>query len=297
MSRDVLSRTISFAQTAHGLIVLMGMLIGLLYFPAWFGYLVNRALDGAISWFLITAMLMFISLDLWQNRATLKEHPASEEDKLIGHVLIICGVLVYPFCRFALWPQALLWLLILVGIIISSWGLCFFRNHKLSSLFLALTVYPRLGIISRAAWEFFFPPNALENVMAYIATVGLRSIGMEALAESRFILFPQGKVEVGWGCNGLDMAISIAFAGLFMGLIFRQTVLEIAKFIAIGIAMALVANIPRLMLVSIAYVYWGKSWFQFWHGFWGGQVFSAILFTSYYYLVAFSTKDRPGATL
>ena len=132
--------------------------------------------------------------------------------------------------------------------------------------------------------------------MAHIATVGLQGIGMDALAEGRFILFPQGKVEVGWGCNGLDMAITVAFAGLFMGLIFKQTVLVIAKFIAIGIALALVANIPRLMLVSIAYIYWGKGWFQFWHGFWGGQVFSAILFTIYYYIVVLSTKDKPKTT-
>jgi len=123
MSRDVLSWTISFARTAHGFVVLMGLLVGLLYFPAWFGYLFSRALDGAVSWFLIATMLMFISLDLWQNRAVLKECPASEEDKLIGHALIISGVLVYPFCRFALWPQALVWLLVLTGILISSWGL------------------------------------------------------------------------------------------------------------------------------------------------------------------------------
>lgn len=296
MNRHLLLRTLTLARTSHGFIVLIGLLVGGCYFPAWFGYLFSRALAGAVSWLLIATMLIFVGVDLWQCRSALKKYIVSEEDRLIGHALIISGVLIYPFCRFALWPQALTWLIIIMGIVTSSCGLVFFRQHRLSTVFLALTVYPRLGILSRTAWEFFFPPNALEKFMAQIASVALQGIGLEALADGRFIAFPQGKVEVGWGCNGLDMAITVAIAGLFIGLIFKQTFPEIMKFMAIGIAMALVANIPRLMLVSVAYVYWGKDWFRFWHGFWGGQVFSAILFTIYYYLIEFSSRsNQPSA--
>lgn len=283
-------------RTPHGLIVSCGLLIGLLYFPTWFSYLLRRALAGAVSWFLIAAMLLFISVDLYQKREAIRKYLAPEEDKTIGHALILAGVLAYPFCRFAIWPQALVWLVIMLGIMISTWGLSFFNQHKLSTIFLCFTVYPRLGILSRAAWDFFVPPYALENVMAQGATIALRGIGFQVSTNGRFMVFPQGMVEVGWGCNGLDMAITIAFAGLFLGLIFRQTVASVTKFMAIGILIAMIANIPRLMLVSIAYVYWGQGWFNFWHGFWGGQVFSACLFTLYYYLVVFLTKPAKVST-
>ncbi|MGF1523894.1 MAG: cyanoexosortase C [Leptolyngbyaceae cyanobacterium] len=285
-----LSSLLRSVRTPHGFMVSCGLLIGFFYFPTWFGYLFKRALAGAVSWFLIAAMLLFISIDLYQKRTVLQKYVAPEEDKIIGYALIISGVLAYPFCRFAIWPQALLWLVIMLGIIISTWGLGFFTQNKLSTIFLCFTVYPRLGILSRAAWEFFVPPYALENLMAQGASFALKNIGFQVSTDGRFMVFPQGMVEVGWGCNGLDMAITIAFAGLFLGLIFRQTVASVTQFIAIGILISLIANIPRLMLVSIAYVYWGKGWFNFWHGFWGGQVFSACLFTLYYYLVVFLTK-------
>lgn len=294
--RQFFSQLFKATRTSHGLISLCGLFVGLCYFPAWFSYLFGRALSGAISWFIIVSMLIFVGVELWQKRKSLARYRASEADKTIGHALILTSVLAYPWCRFALWSQALIWLTILLGIIISTWGLTFFQRHALSSMFLCLTVYPRLGILSRATWDFFVPTYALENWMAQGTTVALQGIGFQALAEGRFIAFPQGKVEVGWGCNGLDMAITVAIAGLFLGLIFRQTFSEIAKFMTIGVLMALLANLPRLMLVSIAYVYWGQGWFNFWHGFWGGQVFSALLFTLYYYSVIYLTKPAKSST-
>jgi exosortase len=279
------------ARTTHGFIVLSGLLIGLCYFPAWFGYLFKRGLQGAVSWFIIVAMLSFIGIELWQKRQYLKRYVPATEDRTLGHSLIIAGIFAYPFCRFALWPQALVWLMILLGIVISTWGSTFLINHKLVMVFLCLSVYPRLGIISRTVWDFFFPTYALESAMAKWATLGLNRFGLESLADGRFIVFPQGKVVVGWGCNGLDMAITVAIAGLFIGLIFQQPIADIAKFMTTGIFMAFLANIPRLMLVSVAYVYWGEGWFKFWHGFWGGQVFSASLFTIYYYAVVFYVRS------
>ena len=103
------------------------------------------------------------------------------------------------------------------------------------------------------------------------------------MPQGRFIFFPEGSVEVGWGCNGLDMAITLALAGLFMGLIYRQKRSDMVWMIALAVLVSLLANIPRLILVTIAYGSWGAQWFHFWHGFWGGQIFSGMLFTIYYY--------------
>ena len=121
--------------------------------------------------------------------------------------------------------------------------------------------------------------------MASVASVGMRAIGFPATQQGVFITFPEGAVEVGWGCNGLDMAITIAAAGLFMGLLYKQERSQMTWLIAIAVVITLAANIPRLMLVTIAHVYWGPWWFHFWHGFWGGQIFSGVLFTIYYYVV------------
>ena len=278
------SRLQQALKTNHGRFSLVGLSIGLFYLPAWLGYLVPQALKGKIGWFLILSMLFLAGWELWSKRQTLEQLEASEEDRLLGYLLIASGVILFPFCRFAIWPQSLLWLLILVGIIFSNWGVIFFYRFMIPTFFVGLTVYPRIGLISRFVWELLTPPQFLEKTMAWISTLAMRSIGFPAANEGVFITFPEGAVEVGWGCNGLDMAITVAAAGLFMGLMYKQKRSQMTWLILASAVISLIANVPRLMLVTIAHVYWGPWWFHFWHGFWGGQIFSGILFTIYYYV-------------
>ncbi len=273
------------AKTNHGRIVLLGLTAGLVYLPMWLGYLIPQALRGKIGWFLILSMLFIAGLEAWNKRKLFQSFSALEEDRLIGHLLIIAGVAAFPFCRFALWPQALLWLLILLGITISTWGLRIFGKFLIPCFFIGMTVYPRIGLISRFLWELLTPPQFLEKLMAWAGTLAMRGVGFPATQQGVFITFPEGAVEVGWGCNGLDMAITIAAAGLFMGLLYRQPRGQMIWLISAAAVIALIANVPRLMLVTIAHVYWGPWWFDFWHGFWGGQIFSGVLFTIYYYVV------------
>ncbi|MEM9776487.1 MAG: cyanoexosortase C [Chloroflexota bacterium] len=290
--------TTSTTKTVHGWLVLGGLLIGLLYFPYWFGYLFQRALQGKTAWFLIACMLVLAFSEIIGKRRQLKKLAASAEDRFLGHSLIVSGIILFPFCRFAIWPQSLVWLMILAGIICSSWGVGFFYQFKFPAFLLGLTVYPRLGIVSRAAWEFFIPPNFLENTMAGISAWALRLVGWSAVADGQFISFPEGAVEVGWGCNGLDMAITMMLAGLLMGIFFQQSRTQIVRLEVFAFSLALIANIPRLMVVTIAYVYWGKDWFRFWHGFWGGQIFVGILFTLYYYAVmALISRQNQKSTI
>jgi exosortase/archaeosortase family protein len=62
--------------------------------------------------------------------------------------------------------------------------------------------------------------------------------------------------------------------------------------IVMGWTVAMVLNVPRIMLLAIASVYWGEHSFEFWHGPIGGQMFSAVMFTVYYY-IAMWLVDSP----
>ncbi len=270
-------------KTFHGSLVLIGLTIGLCYLPIWLGYLIPQALRGKVGGVLIACMLLLAGIELWQHRQHFKRLTASKENRLIGHLLIILGTLLFPWCRFAIWPQALIWLTILFGITLSKWGAGVFVRFPLPSFFIALTVYPRIGIISRFIWELLTPAQWLERTMAWTATIALQWIGFPATQSGMLINFPEGAVEVGWGCNGLDMAITMAAVGLFLGIFYKQQPAETMVSMLVAAVLALLFNIPRLMLVAVAYVYWGEGWFKFWHGFWGGQIFVGILLTIYYY--------------
>ena len=275
----------SMAKNAHGRVILLGLTVGLVYLPAWLGYLIPRAFKGKVGWFLILCMLGLAGAELWSRRSVLKELKASDEDRLLGYLLIIAGAVLFPFCRFALWPQAFLWMLILAGIACSTWGASFFRQFMLPSFFIGLTTYPRIGFISRFIWDFIAPYQFLEIRMAEVSSAAMRALGFPATQDGVYITFPEGAVEVGWGCNGLDMALSVAATGLFMGILYKQKPVQMVVLIIIAAFISLLFNIPRLMLVTIAHVYWGEWWFNFWHGFWGGQIFVGILLTVYYYVM------------
>ncbi|NJN87397.1 MAG: cyanoexosortase C [Leptolyngbyaceae cyanobacterium SL_7_1] len=187
--------------------------------------------------------------------------------------------------RAELWSQAAIWLLILVGIVVSTWGSRFFWQYPLTTFLVPLSVYPRPGISARILWETLTPPYVLERLMAWGGALALRGIGQPAEASGILISLPMGSVQVNWGCNGFNMAFAMAVTGLLFGLFFKLDRTKIVSLVAMGIVLALVFNVPRIMLVTLAAVYWGDKWFQFWHGSWGAQIFVGILFTAYYYLV------------
>ncbi|MBD2112397.1 cyanoexosortase C [Leptolyngbya subtilissima] len=275
----------TLTKDSHGRIVLLGLTVGLVYLPVWLGYLVPRAFKGKVGWFLVLCMLGLAAAELWNRRSVLKTLQASEEDRLLGQLLIVGAAVLFPFCRFAIWPQAFLWLVVLAGIACSTWGTSFFGRFMVPTALIGLTTYPRIGYTSRFIWDFFTPYQFLEIKMAEVSSAAMRAVGFPAVQEGVFITFPKGAVQVGWGCNGLDMALSVAATGFFMGILYKQKPRQMAMLISIAMIISLLFNIPRLMLVTIAHVYWGPWWFDFWHGFWGGQIFVGALLTVYYYVM------------
>ncbi|MEM9486949.1 MAG: cyanoexosortase C [Cyanobacteria bacterium P01_F01_bin.116] len=284
-------------KTNHGRIVLLGLAVGLLYFPLWIYDLVIRSISGSTGLVLISCAALMGLFPLWQKRQALKQLTASEEDQIIGHLLIIGSVAMFPFFRSEMWAQALIWLFIMGGITLSTWGATFFTRYPLTTLLILMTVYTRPGVIAQGTWRFIMPPNFLENIMAAASTQALRWIGQAAVAQGRFITMPPGgTVEVAWRCNGFNMAVAMAVTGLLLGIFFKRTRLQILRLMLVGAAVGLVFNVPRVMLMAMAHAYWGEWWFDFWHGSWGAQIFVGVLFTVYYY-TAMAMVDRQKRSL
>ncbi|MGA7932082.1 MAG: cyanoexosortase C [Kovacikia sp.] len=281
-------------QTTHSRFVACGLLAGFCYVPFWFADLLVGTLHGAAS--LLMAAAVFLGLQrLWKQRQQLATLQVSEEDRLLGHLLILSGVLLCPFGLLAgEWAQRLIWMVILGGIACSSWGVSFFKKYSLPTFLIVLGLFPNPTSVGKALWESFTPPYMLEQLMAWAGSLGLRAIGQPAVLENAVIKLPGGAVEVNWGCSGFDMATVMAAAGLVIGIFFKQRFSKILLLMATGVALAFLFNIPRIMLMAVAEAYWGKASFQFWHGSWGGQIFSTLLFTVYYY--AFMGFLKRGST-
>lgn len=279
-------------RTHHGRIVLLGLAIGLVYFPLWIHDLIIRSIGGSTGLVLISCAALMALVPLWKNHQQLVRLSASEADQAIGHLLILGSVAIFPFFRSEMWAQALIWLFILAGITVSTWGVGFFSQYPLTTFLMPMTVYTRPGVLAQGAWRFVMPPHFLENIMASASTKMLQLIGQPATVQGRFITMPAGgAVEVAWRCNGFNMAVAMAVTGLLIGIFFKRTRLQIARLMVVGAIVGLIFNVPRVMLMTMAHAYWGKWWFDFWHGSWGAQIFVGVLFTVYYY-VAMAMLNR-----
>jgi exosortase/archaeosortase family protein len=286
-----------FTGTWHGRFVLSGLTIGLIYLPIWLQDIYLSVRRGSDAILLLFSVILLALWQIWPHRKTLGEISASEVDQILGHLLIAAGVLMFPACRFAIWPQSLLWLLILAGIATSTWGVRFFIKFPLITLFIALSVYPRPSLLARLLWENFTPYRFLDRIMAAAAAFGLQLIGQPAVAQGAYVTIPPvGAVDVNWDCNGFAMACTIAASGLIMGLLLKQPWLKIGVMMLAGFVMGLVFNVPRIMLLTMASVYWGQEYFDFWHSNWGSQIVAGIILTIYYYAAMAIIKRRPQKT-
>ena len=280
--------------TWHGRVILLALAVGLVYFQVWLTGMLVRAGQGSAGIPLMSAAA-FISLrQLWINRQKIAELRPSEEDRAMGHLLILGGVILYPFCRFAIWPQSVLWLVILAGVAISSCGVQFFAKYPLPTFLMILTAYPKPASFARIVWQALTPQDFLERIMAQAGAASLQIVGLPATVDGIFVtLPPDGTVQVGCGCNGFNMAFTMAATGLIMGLFYKQRWPKILAMVVVGTILALLFNVPRIMMLTIAAVYWSDAAFDFWHGGWGSQIFTAILFTPYYYTVMAIINRRP----
>lgn len=278
-------------KTTHGWVLGLGAIVTLFYLPVWVGSLLGITLAGSANLIINLAFLYFGLSVFWQQRGQLAQVQVQEDDRWIGYALVTGAGVMFPLVRSSVSMQALVVMVIWLGGMMSSWGLPVLRRNGLALGLMLVSLYPDLNYLADKIWRFMTPPDLLENWMAWLGSVGLQGIGYRAVAEEALVRLPQGAVLVGAGCSGFAMALTLALSGWALGLFMGLNRRTIELLSAIGVGLALVLNVPRIMLLAIASIYWGKASFEFWHGPIGGQIFAGILFTIYYY-VAMWLIDR-----
>ncbi|HIK16419.1 MAG TPA: cyanoexosortase C [Leptolyngbyaceae cyanobacterium M33_DOE_097] len=277
---------IKYLSTYHGRFLALGLIAALIYLPTYLFILWRTTfIDGKSTVILNLGFLHLGITQLWQHRSQLSQQRPHEDERFVGHFLISCGALSLPFCLESASLQAFVVMLVLGGVLYSSFGMQVFKNFPLSCGMLFASVYPDWAFLSNYIFHFLTGPNFLENIMAVVGKHALTLIGQPAIAEGPYINLPTGSVLIGSGCTGFDMAFSIAGFSFLMGIWMKQPWTRIAIGMFFGIVLAFILNIPRIMLLTFAVVYWGKDAFEFWHGGWGGQIFAGVLFTVYYYIL------------
>jgi exosortase/archaeosortase family protein len=284
------------SQTNHNRLVAFGGLVLVAFLPTWVAIAWQSMLKGSSS-FLLSAGFLYLGLDrLWRQRQTLAAEPPVDEERVLGYLLILVGAVSFPLLHTSASLLALVCMTIVLGIVICNFGLAGVHRYPLAIGLILISLYPDLGFLANTLRK-VLTGNQLEVLMASLGGWALRGMGETVTVQGDLIslaatLDPDRSVLVGSGCSGFDMAFPIAGVAFILGLYLKQSWQKIGWLVAIGVVLSLLFNVPRIMLLAIAVVYWGKESFEFWHGPIGGQIFSSVLLTGYYYL-AMAIIDQP----
>jgi exosortase/archaeosortase family protein len=274
-------------QTQHRRIVMLGLLIATCYLPTFLGVFIFGVLAGKSDFVLNFGAIVVALQTFFQHRFLLKSMRAEEDDRFLGYALIAIGCVTLIFFRSISWSasfQALGAMMIVAGIAGSSWGLEVFQKFPVAFSLLLTSLYSDWIFISLRFFRFFTSEDMLEQTMAWLGSLGLKLLGHPAQAEASLLSIPaHGSVLVASGCSGFDMAFILGWMGFLMARLMQVSPKKTIGLVILGIGLALICNIPRIILLAFASIYWGKESFEFWHGPIGGQIFAGVLFTIYYY--------------
>jgi exosortase/archaeosortase family protein len=300
-SKKLTPRLLVHAATrnAHRRYISLACLVLCIYAVPFFTVQFHSLVGGASSIILNFGFMALAARQLRRNRQELQSLVARSDDRFLGYsLLLFSGVLLIAFhiSDSPISLQALAAMMMVIGIAMSTWGLQFFQRFWAVTGLVLISLYADLLFITIRVAQFFTSENLLEQIMATFGSWGLQLLGFKATAMAAYVQLPEGAVEVASGCSGFDMALATVGIGFLIGQFMDVSWKRIGLIMFAGWSLALIFNVPRIMLLAIASVYWGKESFEFWHGPIGGQIFSGILFTVYYYLVMWIIDRAPRAS-
>lgn len=263
--------------------VSFGLLVCACYLPTWLTFMGLDIANGSSFPLLNFGFLYFGIQAIRQHHKSVQRPPSPLEDVWLGGMITLgCGIL-YFVCLGSSSLQALSCAGVVIGLLFMLYGGAILRAYPLKLSLLLLSLYPDLGFLFNSL-RILSTGDLLERNMARAGSWGLRLIGQTASFDGVFVTLGPGAVEVGPGCTGFDMAVPIAGFALMLGLFFELRWTKILWLGVIGVILSLILNVPRIVLLANAAVYWGEHSFEFWHSSWGAQIFSGLLFTIYYYI-------------
>jgi exosortase len=287
------------SRTIHGRVVLCSAVVGLAYLPSWLRLMTMLLTTTTITTPLVSIGAAGLGIaQLWQIRHTRKQNSASAMSRWVGYGVIGFGIALFAVGYGKVWSHALVCSIVLLGIFLSSWGFRTVRQYWLSIFYVLLGIYPSgLTVVSGYLLKILLPVETLERFMAWLAGGMLQLLGYSAVSDGIFLLLPTGGVSVYEGCTGFDLLVSILCVSLLVGLSFLLSRTQTLVLSILGLSLTLGFNAIRIALMAIAVAEWGDPAFEFWHGFWGGQIFSGLLFTIYYYLTMWILPLRKVAVV
>jgi exosortase len=157
-----------------------------------------------------------------------------------------------------------------VGLFILCYGTAAFDAARFPLAFLFLGVPLPSAFMERVS-------QALQVTSADMAHVLFRAVGVPVFREGFMFTLPGQIIEVAEECSGIRSAIAFLITAILVGYLFLRSMWRRIAFVAVAVAVSIVKNAVRIVVLSTAGKYVGVDLLNSsLHHEYGGAVFSAL---------------------
>jgi EpsI family protein len=148
--------------------------------------------------------------------------------------------------------EAISFLILLPGIVLSVWGPGHLRALILPLAYLQFMVPWMEELIARASWSF-------QLFSAYLASLLLQAIGFSVFRESTHLQLSHITLEVTPGCSGISFLTATVALGIPLVYLTQRTWLRAAGVLSFGVAVTILANGVRVAFLGAMSYFYGES--------------------------------------
>ena len=156
-------------------------------------------------------------------------------------------------------------------------------------------LFPICFILTAVPWPHRIEVAIVQNLTKYVGAAAAECanwMGIAALPKGNLIQLTNGYVGITEACSGIRSLQAILMASLVIGELLRYSALKRGLFIFLGLAVAIICNVARNVVLVVVASLWGVDALSAWHeptGF-------AVLVTAFA-LLGLMASWMPGKTL
>jgi exosortase len=156
-------------------------------------------------------------------------------------------------------------------------------------------LFPICFILTAVPWPHRLELAIVQNLMEYVSAAAVECanwMGIAALPKGNLIQLTNGYVGIAEACSGIRSLQAILMVSLVIGEFLRYSALKRGLFIFFGLAIAILCNVARTVVLVVVASRWGVDALSAWHEPTG----LAVLVTAFA-LLGLTASWMPGKTL
>jgi exosortase len=129
-------------------------------------------------------------------------------------------------------------------------------------------LFPICFILTAVPWPHRLELAIVQNLMKYVSAAAAECanwMGIAALPKGNLIQLTNGYVGIAEACSGIRSLQAILMVSLVIGELLRYSALKRGLFIFLGLAIAIICNVARTVVLVVAASQWGVDALSAWH--------------------------------